>query len=249
MRLARIAAATAILAAGTGAFLVIPAGATHDGETITVSRFDGLADGDVVDVTFAKFTPTSAGGKPVKVVIAGQKEFTTVPDKLNFAEYGAAPKLDVAADGTGKTTFTVKKDHGTDNNGAPFVCGQTGPCYIVAIQEPFMPIPRWAVQEITFGGSGAPVTAAPAATTTTEVVATTTTEAATTTTTVKAAVMTEAPKDSTVKEESSNTGLIIGGIAAAVVVLGGIGFALSRKSRGDDGAPPAPMSQEPPSAR
>ncbi len=244
MRLARIAAATAILAAGTGAFLVIPAGATHDGETIKVSKFDGLTDGDVVDVSFAKFTPTSAGGKPVKVVIAGQKEFTTVPDLLNFEEYGAAKKLDVAADGTGSTTITVKKDHGIMNNGAPLVCGVSGPCYIVAIQEPFLPLPRWAVQEITFGGSGAPVTTVPVvATTTTEPAIATTTEAATTTT-IEKAVVTEAPKDSTVKEESSNTGLIIGGIAAAVVVLGGLGFALSRKSKGDDGVPPAPMTQE-----
>jgi len=247
MRLARIAAATAILAAGSGALFAAPASATHDGETIKVSKFDGLSDGDVVDVSFAGFTPASAGGKPAKVVIAGQKEFTTVPDLLNFEEYGAAEKLNVADDGTGSTTITVKKDHGIMNSGVPLVCGETGPCYIVAIQEPFLPLPRWSVQEITFGGATTPVTEAPAATSTTEIAAeTTTTEAATTTTTEKPV---EVPLDSTVeekKDDSSNTGLIIGGIAAAVVVLGGIGFALSRKSKGDDSTPPAPMTQGPP---
>lgn len=209
-------------------------GATHDGETITVSRFSGLSDGEVVQVTFGGMTPASAGGKPVKVVISGQKEFTTVPDKLNFAEYGAATPIPVADDGTGSTPFTATIDHGTDNTGAPFVCGPTTPCYIVAIQEPFLPLPRWAVQEITFGAAPGPAPTEAATT------AAPTTAAAPTTTEAIVAVTAEPTKDK--DEDSSNTGIIIGAVAAGVVLLGGLGFVLARRGKDEDGAPPAPLA-------
>jgi len=215
------------------------AGATHDGETITVSKFSGLSDGEVVQVTFGGMTPASAGGKPVKVVIAGQKEFTTVPDKLNFAEYGAATPIPVAEDGTGSTAFTATIDHGTDNTGAPFVCGPTTPCYIVAIQEPFLPLPRWSVQEVTFGTAPAPGPAPTEAATTAAPTTTAPTTAVPTTTEAVVAVAEEPSKVE--EEESSNTGIIIGAVAAGVVLLGGLGFVLARRGKDEDGAPPAPL--------
>ena len=138
-----------------------PSGATHAGEAIQVSRTTGLADGDVVTVSFSNFTPADAGGKPVKIVIAGQGVLTTIPDKLNFEEYATTTEVPVAPDGTGVAEFVVFADHGTVNDGTTMDCTKQD-CWIVAVQEPFLPQPNYATQQISFGAAPAPV-AAPAA--------------------------------------------------------------------------------------
>jgi hypothetical protein len=226
MRAARIAGAVAVIGIMIGFGMAPSASASravHAGETITVSQSTGLADGQTVTVSFTNFTPNA---KPVKVVIAGQTGFTTVPDKLNFAEYAVAPSVPVNPDGTGSIDYVVKIDHGIDNVGNPLVCGQNGQqCWLTVIQEPFLPQPNYAQQEIFFGSAGPATTAAPVATAAPTTAAPTTTSAPATTTTEKPVVTPAATTD----DSGSNTGLIIGIAAAAVVLLGGLGFILSRR--------------------
>jgi hypothetical protein len=227
-----------------------PSGATHAGESIQVSKTTGLADGEVVTVSFANFTPADAGGKPAKIVIAGQGVLTTIPDKLNFEEYATAVEVPVAPDGTGVAELVVFADHGTMNDGTTLDCNVQD-CWIVAVQEPFLPQPNYATQQISFGaapapvaapaapsGPVAPVTTAPPATVAPETtvppatvapattIATTTTTVATTTT-VKERVETAAA--SSVKDAGTDTGAVFGIIGVLAVLVAGGGFLATRK--------------------
>ncbi len=239
MRALRVAGAIAAITLSGVAGLAGTASATHAGETIVVSKTTGLADGETVHVTVSNFTPAA---KPVKIVIAGQATFTGVPSKLNFTEYAAAPTITLAADGTGEADYAVKIDHGMDNDGNPLVCGKGGQqCWLIAVQEPFLPQPNYASQEITFGDAAptGPTVTIAAPTTTAAVTTTTAPPVETTTTTAKATVT--VTDDS--KDNGSNTGLIVGIAAGAVVVLGGLGFAMTRRSGGNSGGatPPPPL--------
>ena len=238
MRALRVVGAIAAISATTVLGLAGSASATHAGETITVSKSAGLADGETVHVSFTHFTPAA---KPVKIVIAGQSTFDGVPSKLNFTEYAAAPTVTVNPDGTGEADYVVKIDHGLDNDGNPLVCGKNGQqCWLIVVQEPFLPQPNYASQEITFGDAPAAAVTTLAPTTLAPTTLAPTTVAETTTTVKDVVTVTDNSKD-----DSSNTGLIIGIAAGAVVVLGGLGFALSRRSDGDDGdgaTPPPPLA-------
>ena len=253
-RLARIAGATALGLAWL-AFTVAPAGATHAGEKMTVSKTTGLVDGDTVKVTFSGFVPGGVTGQHpnAKIVIAGQGTFTGIPDKLNFDEYANAPQVLVGPDGSGASDYVVFADHGTVQDGTTLNCN-VNKCWLVVIQEPFLGPegqPRYAATPITFGAGGgvpAPSTPAPtvpaatvpganttvapvAETTTTAAVAETTTTTVAETTTTEATTTTTTPEDSTVtvEDEGSNTGLIVGIAVAAAAVLGGGAFLATRK--------------------
>ena len=139
--------ATALLAVGVG-----QASAKHAGESITVSTTTGLADGDTVRVTVAGFTPNA---NPVKLVIAGQGDLVTIPDKLNFDEYAVAPEVPIAANGTGATDFVMTSDHGTVQDGTTLDC-LVDQCWLIAVQEPFLPQPNYASQAISFGNEPPP---------------------------------------------------------------------------------------------
>jgi len=238
MRALRVAGAIAAITLSGVAGLAGTASATHAGETIAVSKTSGLADGETVHVTVSHFTPAA---KPVKLVIAGQATFDGVPSKLNFTEYAAAPTITLAADGTGEADYAVKIDHGLDNDGNPLVCGKDGQqCWLIAVQEPFLPQPNYAAQQITFGDAPAtePTVTIAESTTTVADVTTTQPPPETTTTTEKATVTVTDDSD-----DSSNTGLIVGIAAGAVVVLGGLGFALTRRGNagGSGSTPPPPL--------
>ena len=199
---------------------------------------------------------------PVKVVIAGQGELTTIPDKLNFDEYAAAPPIAVKADGTGTAQLLVYADHGTQQDGSHLDCTKS-PCWIVVVQEPFLPQPYYATVPISFGTAAAPTTAKPVPTTAavvptsaattvapattaptqatiaeTTTVAPTTTEVTTTTAVTVAGTNTSSAK----KDDGSNTGLIVGGIIAAVVILGGGGYLATRRKPGGPTSAPPPLS-------
>ena len=230
------------LAALAGTFLALgvsalPASADHAGEKLVASKTADLTDGETVTVTFSGF---AAGAKPAKVVIAGQGELTTIPDKLNFDEYGSAPTATVAPDGTGSLELVATADHGTMQDGTTLDC-KIQQCWIIVVQEPFLPQPNYASVPITFAGGSvaaattaapettaapattvAPVETVPVETTTTAVALTTTTEPATTTT---VAAVDTASDD----EDSGGSGALYAIIAAVVVVLGGAGFFIAKR--------------------
>jgi hypothetical protein len=228
MRTTFRAAAAALLAAGLIVLVGSPAGAKHAGESITVSKTTGLVDGDTVQVTVSGFAPNA---KPVKLVIAGQGDLVTIPDKLNFDEYAVAPEVPIAADGSGSAELIVTADHGTVQDGSTLDCS-TARCWIIAVQEPFLPQPNYASQEIFFGSNGpaTTTTAAPAETTTTA--AATTTEAPTTTSEVTE-TEDEIDTEETAAVEDDDTGgsngLLIAIIAVVVVAVGVGGYFLTKK--------------------
>ena len=202
------------------------ASADHAGETITVSQTSGLADGDTVKVTVAGFTPNA---KPVKLVIAGQGKLVTIPDKLNFDEYASAPTVAIAADGTGSADFVVTSDHGTVQDGSMLDC-TSAQCWIIAVQEPFLPQPNYASSEISFGDAPPPApattaVAAPESTVAPTTSAPPTTEAATTTTELDTDE-TAAPAED---DDDGGSALLWVIIAAAVVVIGAGAFFLTRR--------------------
>jgi hypothetical protein len=232
-RLIRIAAALgftvgAVLLGGVGA------SADHAGETLTASKTDGLNDGDTVTVTFANFNPA---GKPVKVVIAGQGKLTTIPDKLNFDEYAVAPTANVGSGGGGSVDIIVVADHGTVQDGTTLDC-KTQQCWIIAVQEPFLPQPNYASVPITFAGGSvaaattAPPTAAPdttavpAETTTTLVEETTTTEVEATTTTTEVVADDAAASE----EDGGGSGLTYAIIAVVAALAAGAGYYFTRRT-------------------
>jgi len=231
-RIARPAAALALAAAAWG-LTALPASAHHADEKVEVDKTTDLNDGDTVKVTFSGFT---AGGKPAKVVIAGQGELVTIPDKLNFDEYAVAPSVDVAADGTGSFDYVVTADHGTVQDGSTLDC-RIQQCWIVVVQEPFLPQPNYDSVPITFvGGSVTPTTdaaaptTAPAAAETTAPVAETT--APETTTSAPATTTTEVTADEGVTVEDDDdggSGVLYAVVAGVVVVLGAAGFVIARR--------------------
>lgn len=226
-----------MLAVGVAA---LPASAHHADEKVEVSKTTDLTDGDTLKVTFSGFTP---GGKPAKVVIAGQGELTTIPDKLNFDEYGSAPSVEVAADGTGSFDFVATSDHGTVQDGSTLNC-LVQQCWVIVVQEPFLPQPNYDSVPVTFvGGSvAAPTTEAPATPTTVTDVAETTAAPAVTeapATTVASEVTSTTAADTTTESASSavvddaddegGSGALYAIIAAVVVVLGVGGFVIARR--------------------
>lgn len=233
MRLALVVAGTSLAFGATA----LPASAHHADEKVEVSKSTDLSDGETVKVTFSGFTP---GGKPAKVVIAGQGELTTIPDKLNFDEYAVAPEVTVAADGTGSADLVVVADHGTVQDGTTLDC-KTKQCWIVVVQEPFLPQPNYDTVPITFaGGSVAAPTTVAGATETTAVTAettpttvaaaaTTTTTAAEATTTTEAELETTATSADSSDDDESGSGALYAIIAAVVVVLGAGGFVIARR--------------------
>lgn len=225
------AAAAVMLATGLLVVAGTPVSARHAGESITVSKTSGLVDGDSVTVTVAGFTPNA---NPVKLVIAGQGELVTIPDKLNFDEYGSAPTVAIGPDGSGTAEFIVTSDHGTVQDGSTLDC-LTTQCWIIAVQEPFLPQPNYASQEIFFGDAGpAPTTTAPPVApaetpTTAAPVETTTTEAATTTTESTAEKLDTDETAAVEDEEGGGSGLLIAIVAVVVVVVGVGGYFLTKK--------------------
>lgn len=236
--------AAAVLFASTMIGLGGTAGADHAGEAISVSKTQELNDGDTLTVSLTNF---QAGGKPVKLVIAGQGKLTTIPDKLNFDEYAVAPQVTVNADGTGTGEIIALADHGTVQDGSTLDC-RVQQCWVVAVQEPFLPQPNYATVPIYFaGGSVTPETTAPPATTPGTTVApsssvapettasstsvaesTTTTTTEPTTTTVKVDEANKAA-DENIEEDGGGSGAVFAGVAAAVVALAAAGAVIAKK--------------------
>lgn len=235
-----------LLVAGGSAGLVggaIPAGADHAAEKITLSKTTDLVDGDAVTVTFSGF---AAGGKPAKVVIAGQGKLVTLPDKLNFEEYGAAPSAEVGADGTGTLSLIAVADHGTVQDGTTLNC-MTQQCWAIVVQEPFLPQPNYAAVPIYFAGgsvrpegaatetSAAETTAAPETTAAAETTAApeTTASAEPTDTADDVAADPEDTKagatDEAKDSDDGGNGALYGIIAAVVALVGVGAFLLSKK--------------------
>ncbi len=224
---------------------VLPAAADHAGETVALSQADGLSDGQTITVTIAGFDPA---GKPGKIVTAGQGKLTTIPDKLNFDEYAVAPEITIQPDGTGTGQYIATADHGVVEDGSTLNCLATQ-CWIVVVQEPFLPQPNYASQPITFeGGSIAPSTpdtTAPPATeapATTEAPTTTVAETTTTTTTTKVTVV--AVSD----EDDGGSGLTFLIIAGVVLVAAGAAYAATRRKApaDEDGGSIPPAGGMPP---
>lgn len=245
---ARIVAALTVVAASVTWFVgaAPPAAAHHAGETVTLSRSEGLNDGDTVTVSFTNF---AAGGKPVKLVIAGQGRLVTIPDKLNFDEYAAAPEVTVNADGSGSGEIVAIADHGTVRDGTTLDC-RVQQCWVVAVQEPFLPEPYYATAPIYFsGGSVAPSTSTPpdtgapsteSSTTPTSTTPTSTTPTSTTTsssTTSTTTTTSEKPVDDEESdpkitiEEDGGSGLVFGMIGAGVLVAAAGGAVVAKKRR------------------
>ena len=203
------------------------AGAVHAGESITVSQTSGLADGTTVQVTVSGFTP---GARPVKLVIAGQGSLVTIPDKLNFDEYAVAPEVPIGPDGSGSAEFLVTADHGTVQDGTTLDCN-VNQCWLIAVQEPFLPQPNYASQEIFFGTNGPATTAAPAPTDAPPVTeASTTTEATTTTTEATTTTIDGEELAATAEDdEGGSSGLLFVIIAVVVVAVGAGGYYFTKK--------------------
>jgi hypothetical protein len=220
-----------------------PASAKHAGETITLSKSEGLSDGETIRVTVTGFTPNA---KPVKLVIAGQGTLVTIPDKLNFDEYAVAPEVPIGPDGSGSTDFVVTSDHGVVQDGSTLDC-TVSQCWVVAVQEPFLPQPNYASQEIYFGAAPttappvtAPPTTAPPVTAAPTTAAPTTAAPATTTTSTSTTTTTEKPDDTekasaTEEDEGGGNAALWAIIAAVVVVVAGGGFYLTRRKPAVDG--------------
>jgi len=218
------------------------AGARHAAESITLSQTSGLAEGGTVRVTVSGFAPNA---KPVKLVIAGQGELVTIPDKLNFDEYAIAPEVAIGPDGTGSADLVVTSDHGVVQDGSTLDC-YVSQCWVVAVQEPFLPQPNYDSEPIYFAaGSLTPppvgetpvaataTTAAPVAETPTTVAPTTeapttTTEPTTTTTEVDAS---EIAASSTTDEGGGGSGPILAIVAVVVVAVGAGGYFLTKKKK------------------
>lgn len=236
----------AVLAGSAAAVLLLAgraptAAADHAEEKVEVSKTADLVDGETVKVTFSGFTP---GGRPAKAVIAGQGKLTTIPDKLNLDEYGAAPAVDVAADGTGSFDLVVVADHGTVRDGTTLDC-KIQQCWIVVVQEPFLPQPNYNSVPITFAGGSvvAPSTTVaggetttvpldPAVSTTAAAAESTTTAApadASTTTTEADTAPTSTSGDSSGDDEDGGSGALYAIIAVVVVALGAGGFVIARR--------------------
>lgn len=259
--LTRVGAAMAVVALALGLFAGTSS-ANHSGEAIQVSKTSGLSDGETVAVTLSGFVPGGNDGQHpnAKLVIAGQGDFSTIPDKLNFEEYASAIEVVIQPDGTGVGELLVYADHGTQQDGTQLNCN-TDPCWIVAVQEPFLPQPNYATVPITFGGAApapaapaaaapaapkaatpaAPVTTAPPAPT--AAVAPETTIAAPTTVapTTTVATTTTAPKRvetaaaASVADSGTESSVLFGIIAVLASLIAGGGFLATRKK---DWTPP-----------
>ena len=263
--LSRLGVATAVIAlalvamTGTGS-------ANHQGETIQLSKSAALVDGETLTVSISGFTPGGVDGKHpnAKLVIAGQGEFTTIPDKLNFEEYASAVEVPIQPDGTGTGQLLVYADHGTVQDGSSLNCA-TDPCWVVAVQEPFLPQPNFASQQVTFGGApaaaAAPVAAAPIAApkaptaqapvttvapaapsatvapeTTIATSATVAPTATVATTTTAAPKRVETAAAASVKASGTDSSVLFGIIAVLAALIAGGGFLATRKK---DWTPPA----------
>ena len=115
--LSRVGAAVAVIALT----LVAMTGTSSAQQSISVSQTQGLQDGQTVTVNLAGFVPGGNDGQHpnAKLVIAGQGEFSTIPDKLNFEEYASAIEVPIQPDGTGVGELLVYADHGTQQDGYP----------------------------------------------------------------------------------------------------------------------------------
>ena len=236
--------------------------ATHQGETIQLSKSAALIEGETITINITGFTPGGVDGNHpnAKLVVAGQGEFNTIPDKLNFEEYASAVEVPIGADGTGSGQLQVYADHGTVQDGSTLNCA-TAPCWVVAVQEPFLPQPNYASQQITFGGAPAaaapaaaapaaggkaPVTTAPPTTVAAAPVATvapaTTIATATTVITSAGPSTTAAPKRvetaeaASVKQGGADSSVLFGIIAVLAALIAGGGFLATRKK---DWTPPS----------
>lgn len=210
-----------------------------------MSKTEGLNDGDALTVSITGF---AAGGKPAKLVIAGQGKLVTIPDKLNFDEYAVAPEIAIAADGTGTGQMVALADHGTVQDGTTLNC-LTQQCWVVAVQEPFLPQPNYASVPIFFaGGSVVPTaTTAPVTETTAVVVAETTTTVAETTTTSSTTTTTEPEATTTteVVDTTGDTGDDEGGSGLTYAIIAGVaalaaagGFLATRRKPPTDSVAP-----------
>ncbi len=217
--------AAVLLAAGLLVVGAGRAGAVHAGESITVSQTSGLADGTTVRVTVSGFTPNA---KPVKLVIAGQGTLVTIPDKLNFDEYAVAPEVPIGPDGSGAADFVVVADHGTVQDGSTLDCN-VDQCWLIAVQEPFLPQPNYASQEIFFGSNGPATTAAPAPTEAPPTTEAPTTTEATTTSEVTTTTEVTAVTTSDTKDDGGSSGLLFVIIAVVVVAVGAGGYYFTKK--------------------
>lgn len=229
------AAVAAILVTAVAVVVAGTAGADHAGESITLSQNSGLSDGDTITVTVSGFVPDA---RPVKLVVAGQGKLVTIPDKLNFDEYAVAPEVSISADGTGTAEFLMYADRGTVQDGTTLNCN-VDRCWVIAVQEPFLPEPYYASAEVFFGDN-APDPDEPE---TTEAPATTeapeTTEAPATTETTEAPEPIDESEEVAAPVESDDDGgsaLIWVLLAVAVAAVGGAAFYFTKQKPSDPAA-------------
>jgi hypothetical protein len=207
--------------------------ADHASETLTLSKSEGVTDGETVTLNFAGML--KPGETTVLAIMANT--FPVVgPDAFNLEEFDPSKTYPVNPDGTGAIEFVANIDHGTFN------CLEIQ-CYVVVFQG-IGNDSYTAGAPINFAGAGAetvpatepPVTeppvTEPAATeppaTEPAVVETAPAE----TTPPEASVTAEADGDAEGDDDGGGSGgLIIGIIAALAVVGGGAAFLLSKKKK------------------
>ena len=116
-------------------------GEGHNGETMEVSKSEGIEDGDVITVTLTSWLP----GKTATVVTCYNYP-AAGPADCELSNYGTHI-VTIAEDGTATIDYPVKV--------IPLRCDADNPCFIVA-GDGFGPAANYAAQLVTFAAVAEP---------------------------------------------------------------------------------------------
>ncbi len=140
----RLIAAVSVMALAS--LVALPAafadhGEGHNGETMEVSKSEGIEDGDVITVTLTSWLP----GKTATIVTC--YNYPAVgPADCELSNYGTHI-VEIAEDGTATIDYPVSV--------IPLRCDADNPCFIVA-GDGFGPAANYAAQPVTFAAVAEP---------------------------------------------------------------------------------------------
>lgn len=139
----RLIAAVSIMALAS--LIALPAafadhGEGHNGETLELSKSEGLEDGEVVTVTLTSWLPGNTA-----TVVTCYKFPASGPTDCELSNYGTYA-VTIAEDGTGMIDYPVSV--------IPLRCDADNPCFVVA-GDGFVGA-NFAAQEVTFAAVAEP---------------------------------------------------------------------------------------------
>ncbi len=132
-----------VVAVALGGLFTIPIavadhGEGHNGETMELSKSEGIADGEVVTVTLTSWLPGNTA-----TIVTCFRYPAAGPADCELSNYGQHT-AQIGDDGTATYDYPVAV--------VPGRCDETTPCYIVA-GDGFGPDANYASQLVTFAGS------------------------------------------------------------------------------------------------